>query len=59
MGESLRNVKTVHLDVKACQPTDHCLASYLMTEYVEKGDLFNFINFNGWLNEEEAMWYFQ
>lgn len=33
--------------------------SYLVTEYVEKGDLFEFINWNGPLNEDEAIFYFR
>ncbi|EAQ89890.1 hypothetical protein CHGG_06509 [Chaetomium globosum CBS 148.51] len=32
---------------------------YLVTEYVEKGDLFEFINWNGPLQEEEAIFYFR
>ncbi|AEO54896.1 hypothetical protein MYCTH_98318 [Thermothelomyces thermophilus ATCC 42464] len=32
---------------------------YLVTEYVEKGDLFEFINWNGPLHEEEAIFYFR
>ncbi|KAL2133332.1 hypothetical protein VTI74DRAFT_2527 [Chaetomium olivicolor] len=32
---------------------------YMVTEYVEKGDLFEFINWNGPLNEEEAIFYFR
>ncbi|KAK3489435.1 uncharacterized protein B0T23DRAFT_321709 [Neurospora hispaniola] len=32
---------------------------YLVTEYVEKGDLFDFINWNGSLNEEEAIFYYR
>ncbi|KAL2020983.1 hypothetical protein VTK56DRAFT_7757 [Thermocarpiscus australiensis] len=32
---------------------------YLVTEYVEKGDMFEFINWNGALNEEEAIFYFR
>ncbi|KAL2269485.1 hypothetical protein VTJ83DRAFT_1669 [Remersonia thermophila] len=32
---------------------------YLVTEYVEKGDLFTFINWNGALHEEEAIFYFR
>ena len=35
------------------------LRSYLVTEYVEKGDLFEFINWNGPLQEEEAIFYFR
>jgi serine/threonine protein kinase len=31
----------------------------LVTEYVEKGDLFEFINWNGPLQEEEAIFYFR
>ncbi|KAK3331006.1 hypothetical protein B0H66DRAFT_84954 [Apodospora peruviana] len=32
---------------------------YLVTEYVEKGDMFEFINWNGRLEEEEAIFYFR
>ncbi|KAK4162055.1 hypothetical protein QBC43DRAFT_90835 [Cladorrhinum sp. PSN259] len=32
---------------------------YMVTEYVEKGDMFEFINWNGALNEDEAMFYFR
>ncbi|KAK0655964.1 hypothetical protein B0T16DRAFT_424640 [Cercophora newfieldiana] len=32
---------------------------YIVTEYVEKGDMFGFINWNGRLEEEEAMLYFR
>ncbi|KAL2263139.1 hypothetical protein VTK26DRAFT_8037 [Humicola hyalothermophila] len=32
---------------------------YLVTEYVEKGDMFEFINWNGPLAEEEAVFYFR
>ncbi|KAK3905012.1 hypothetical protein C8A05DRAFT_13142 [Staphylotrichum tortipilum] len=32
---------------------------YLVTEYVEKGDLFEFINWNGPLQEDEAIFYFR
>ncbi|KAK3335684.1 hypothetical protein B0T19DRAFT_364263 [Cercophora scortea] len=32
---------------------------YLVTEYVEKGDMFEFINYNGRLHEEESIWYFR
>lgn len=35
------------------------ILSYLVTEYVEKGDLFEFINWNGPLQEEEAIFYFR
>ncbi len=35
------------------------MRSYLVTEYVEKGDLFEFINWNGPLQEEEAIFYFR
>lgn len=31
----------------------------MVTEYVEKGDMFEFINWNGPLNEEEAVFYFR
>ena len=34
-------------------------SSYLVTEYVEKGDLFDFINWNGHLGEEEAIFYYR
>ncbi|KAK3393066.1 hypothetical protein B0H63DRAFT_505044 [Podospora didyma] len=32
---------------------------YLVTEYVEKGDMYDFMNWNGPLNEEEAVFYFR
>ncbi|KAK0733644.1 hypothetical protein B0T26DRAFT_30934 [Lasiosphaeria miniovina] len=32
---------------------------YLVTEYVEKGDMYDFMNWNGPLNEDEAMYYFR
>ncbi|KAK4145353.1 uncharacterized protein C8A04DRAFT_35845 [Dichotomopilus funicola] len=32
---------------------------YMVTEYVEKGDLFEFINWHGPLQEEEAIFYFR
>lgn len=35
------------------------LPSYMVTEYVEKGDMFEFINWNGALKEDEAMFYFR
>lgn len=35
------------------------LESYLVTEFVEKGDMFQFINWNGRLPEDEAMVYFR
>jgi serine/threonine protein kinase len=33
--------------------------SYLVTEYVEQGDMFEFINCNGPLREEEAIFYYR
>jgi len=33
--------------------------SYMVTEWVEKGDMFDFINWNGALREEEALFYFR
>ncbi|KAH8880165.1 Pkinase-domain-containing protein [Thozetella sp. PMI_491] len=32
---------------------------YLVTEFVEKGDMFEFINWQGRMREEEAMYYFR
>ncbi|KAK1758555.1 kinase-like domain-containing protein [Echria macrotheca] len=32
---------------------------YLVTEFVENGDLFDYINWHGPIAEEEAMWYFR
>jgi serine/threonine protein kinase len=45
--------------VGAVVGADPGLFSYLVTEYVEKGDLFEFINWNGPLREEEAIFYFR
>jgi len=42
----------------ACHPLT-LVCSYLVTELVEKGDLFSFINFQGCLSEEEAIFYFR
>lgn len=42
-----------------CGKRGSLVHSYLVLEYVDKGDLFDYINTNGRLNEEAAMYFFR